>query len=308
VSLAPSSPTTDQALTATATKADADGDDVSLTFTWTVNGTLKRSFTSATALSDALDLSVAGNGDPGDVVRVEVVPNDGTASGAMAADQVTVGGGPTIYANDVFSRTVTNAWGTATAGGSYTLLGTAADYDVAAGVGTIVLPAAGANRSAALAGVSAANVDLTFRVATNKLSTGGGQFIYGVVRRVSATAEYRAKLRIAADGSIFLQAGSVAGNTETPLGTEIRVPGLLVTAGAFIHLRVQVSGANPTTIRMRAWADGSAEPASWQYTVTSSAAGLQVAGAVGVRAYVSGAVTNTPITLSVDDFRATSIP
>src|SRR4029077_30517 len=147
--------------------------------------------------------SAAGNGDPGDVVRVEVTPSDGTLSGSLAADQVTVAAsGPTIYADDAFGRTSTNTWGNATTGGTYTLQGTAADYDVAAGVGTMTFTAAGVNRSAILAGVSALDTDITFRAAINKKATGGAQFVYGIARRINAQTEYRAKLRLAANGSL----------------------------------------------------------------------------------------------------------
>ena len=64
VSLAPANPQTDATLTATATKADADGDAVGLTFVWTVNGTERRTFSSASALTDTFNLATAGNGDP----------------------------------------------------------------------------------------------------------------------------------------------------------------------------------------------------------------------------------------------------
>src|SRR5262249_31089420 len=90
VSLNTHTPETNDILTATATKTDADGDPVSLTFVWKVNGTVKRTFTSATALTDTFDLGVAGNGDGNDVVTVEVTPDDGLANGATASDTATV--------------------------------------------------------------------------------------------------------------------------------------------------------------------------------------------------------------------------
>jgi hypothetical protein len=43
-----------------------------------------------------------------------------------------------------------------------------------------------------------------------------------------------------------------------------------------------------------AWADGSPEPNTWQYTATNSAAGLQSAAAAGLRAYLGSGVTNGP--------------
>ena len=42
------------------------------------------------SLTDTFDLSVAGNGDAGDVVSVEVTPNDGTVSGSLVSASQTV--------------------------------------------------------------------------------------------------------------------------------------------------------------------------------------------------------------------------
>ncbi len=94
VELSPASPRTNQTLTATVTRSDVDGDAVSLRYVWK-NGTMvvrdvtKSAGTSAD-LTDSLDLSVAGNGDKGDKITVEVTPNDGTANGAAASDFETV--------------------------------------------------------------------------------------------------------------------------------------------------------------------------------------------------------------------------
>src|SRR5205807_1969924 len=53
---------------------------------------------------------------------------------------------------------------------------------------------------------------------------------------------------------------------------------------AVVWLRVQFQGANPTTIRARAWLDGTTEPTSWLLNTTDSTAAEQAAGAIGVRA------------------------
>ena len=228
-------------------------------------------------------------------------PVSNTASATPSAPAVTV------YANDPFSRVSVNTWGNAGTGGAYTLQGTAADYDVTGSLGTILMSSASVNRSAVLTGVSARDVDLSLRVASDKAAAGGAQFVYGLLRRINSQTEYRAKLRFAVNGGVYVQASAVVGNVETPIGTEVQVPGLSRTPGGFIRLRAQVEGASPTTIRIRAWADGAAEPATWQYTATNSAASLQVAGAVGVRSYLSSSTTNAPVLFSFDDFRVTSI-
>lgn len=138
-----------------------------------------------------------------------MTPADDALSGSVVTAQVTVGGGgPTVYASDNFNRTVTNNWGSAQTGGAYTLQGTAADYDVSGALGTISV-AADANRSAILATVSQQNVELSFRVASDKAAAGGSQFVYAIAQRINAQNEYRAKLRFAPDGSVFVQASSV---------------------------------------------------------------------------------------------------
>ena len=90
VGLSEHAPLPQDVLTATATKSDADGNPVSLTFVWTVNGTVERTFTSATALTDTFNLGTLGAGDVGDTVVVSVTPNDGILTGTAATDTATV--------------------------------------------------------------------------------------------------------------------------------------------------------------------------------------------------------------------------
>jgi hypothetical protein len=105
VTLSPAPPKTNDTLTATATKNDADGQAVSLTYVWKVNGATKRTFTSATALTDTFNLATAGNGDRGDVIRVEVTPSDGITDGGTASDQVTVANSAPVFSQDLQDRT-----------------------------------------------------------------------------------------------------------------------------------------------------------------------------------------------------------
>jgi hypothetical protein len=89
-------PTTNQVITATATSSDADGDALTYTFTWKLNGGV-RSATSGPNASSLFDLSVAGNGDRGQTVSVEVRVSDGTLDSAVgSASAVVVNSSPTI--------------------------------------------------------------------------------------------------------------------------------------------------------------------------------------------------------------------
>jgi hypothetical protein len=211
----------------------------------------------------------------------------------------------TTYVDDTFGRTSTNTWGSAPVGGLYALSGTAADYDVSGGFGTILLPSAGASRSALLT-PSATDVDVSFRVRTDKVAVGSSQFIYAVVRR-NGNNEYRVKLRLAPGGAVFASASTVINNAEVNISAEVQVPGLTHAPNAIMRFRAQVSGANPTTLRIRAWADAAAEPTTWHYSATNSNAALQGAGSMGLRAYIASATTNAPVLISFDDLRYTSI-
>ena len=91
-------------------------------------------------------------------------------------------------------------------------------------------------------------------------------------------------------------------------GPEVRVRGLRHAAGRFIRLRAQVEGASPTTIRIKAWAEGTPEPPDWQFVTTDGAEVLQAAGAVGVQAFLSFGGTNAPVTFSFDDLLVATPP
>jgi hypothetical protein len=212
-----------------------------------------------------------------------------------------------VYVDDTFTRTVSNGWGSATpTGGAYTISGTAANFAVGAGVGTMTLPSAGVTRSALVGTTSASDVDISLRFRTDKTAAGGNQFIYAVARR-NGTNEYRVKLRLASNGQVFASASMVVNNVESLIGSEVLVPGLTHTANTLIALHAQVSGSGPTTLRVRAWAAANPEPTTWQYTSTNSNAALQGAGLFGLRAYMSSSVTNAPVVVTFDDYRVTSL-
>ena len=109
---------TNDTLIATATKSDPNGYSVSLTYVWTVNGTVKQTDTT-TALTDTFNLSVAGNGNKGDVVVVSVTPNNGYLDGTTVTDSATVAdtapaatvslNSHTPRTNDVLTATATSS-------------------------------------------------------------------------------------------------------------------------------------------------------------------------------------------------------
>ena len=208
-----------------------------------------------------------------------------------------------LIAADTFDRIETDGWNNADTGGAYTLEGNSAAFSVGNGVGKIRLPSAGANRAAVLGSTHVADVDVKVRISADKMPAGGSYFAYVIARANGANA-YRPKLRLDANGNVLVHAGVVINGNETSLGSPVVVPGLAFTPGSYIWLRTQVVGSNPTTIRVRAWADGQSEPTGWQFVATNSAASLQVAGSIGLRAYLAAAVSNAAVTISFDDLEA----
>jgi CSLREA domain-containing protein len=209
-----------------------------------------------------------------------------------------------IVAQDGFARTIAGGWGAAAAGGPYALVGDAAAYAVADGWGTMRL-AAGATREGWLPSISALDVDMAARVRTDKAAAGGNAFAYLTGRRAANGDAYRAKVRMAPGGAVYVQAIRSVGGAESALGPEMLVPGLTHLAGAPIRVRATITGTYPTTVAIRAWAEGAAEPAAATATATDATGALQRAGAVGLRAYLGAAATNAPLTVGFGDWTVT---
>ncbi|POH58186.1 hypothetical protein CVS28_12085 [Arthrobacter glacialis] len=69
---------------------------------------------------------------------------------------------------------------------------------------------------------------------------------------------------------------------------------------------MQVTGTSPTTIRARVWEQGRPKPATWQRSITDTTAALQGPGSVGFASYLSGTANNAPLTVLLDNLKATT--
>jgi DNA-binding beta-propeller fold protein YncE len=106
VMLANGTPTTNATLTAASIALDPDNDPLSYTFTWKVNGVVRK-MTSGPSSSDAFDLGMAGNGDRGDQVSVELIASDGTLQSQTALASATVANSPPTAAVSLNTTTPT---------------------------------------------------------------------------------------------------------------------------------------------------------------------------------------------------------
>lgn len=233
-------------------------------------------------------------------VTLTVTDDDGATGIVTKNVSVTAPPANAILAADVFGRTLASSWGNADTGGAWSTTGTAANYGVGNGVGTMILGAPGITRSASLGGVTAAAADIQVKASMDKIGNGGGTFISVTGRRVGAD-DYRTKLKVSATGATTLYLTRIQGGVETIL-TTTAVSGLVLAAGEPVHLRMQVTGSGTTTLRAKVWRDGTVEPATWLLTATDNAASLQAAGTTGVLGYLSGSATNSPVTVRFDDY------
>lgn len=237
---------------------------------------------------------------PGSYTVTLTVTDDGGVTDSVAETVVVTEppAPPTGIAADAFSRTSASGWGTADIGGNWSIAGAATRYTVEGGLGRMNVNA-GQTLRANLTSATSDDVDLRVTFSTDKILTGGGEYVSAIGRHVGSL-DYRARVRLLADGTVLLQL--MQGGTQLQ---SLTVPGLTHAADVPLNLRLQVTGTSPTTIQAKLWPTSAAEPGAWQTSVTSSTAGLQTAGSIGLESFVSGSATNAPISTRFDNLIVT---
>jgi hypothetical protein len=214
--------------------------------------------------------------------------------------------GPVDFVVDNFGRTVSNGLGTADVGGAWSINGSAANFSVSGGAGAIASPSAGQTQSAWLGATTRSDTDMRFNLSLDKVPTGSGAYLDVVGRRVSTNNEYRARMVMASTGRITVQLTALKGTASAVgIATAVTLPTTITySAGSQLAVRMQVTGTNPTTVRLKVWPATQPEPTAWQTTATDTYAGLQTAGAVGLTTYLSGTVTNAPVVVRMSALSA----
>ncbi|MFD4420054.1 PKD domain-containing protein [Agromyces sp. NPDC058484] len=240
-------------------------------------------------------------------ITLTVTDDDGATATTTTAVTVTDPGGPVVLASDAFERGVVNGLGTADTGGHWTTTGSATAYSVTGGNARLRMATPGGTLNAYLDDVSQQSGDLRFSFLTDKAATGSGIFLSAIGRRVAVAGAYQAKIVLRSSGAVGISLVRVnaSGGGEVTLAPAINVPGLTYAAGDRLNLRLQAIGTSPTTLNLKVWKAGAAEPSAWQRTATDSTAGLQAPGSIGMRAYLSSSSTNAPVVASIDDLLLT---
>jgi PKD repeat protein len=230
-------------------------------------------------------------------ISLTVTDNLGATNTATTNVTAVAPPGLSVIARDAFSRTLAAGWGAAELGGNWTI-SSSTSMSVDGANGRIVSSAA-TGRTAFLRSVTTVNSDLLVTLSSDKIPLGGsGMYVYAYARQVAGGSDYRGVLHFVPDGRVGLRID----RGSSVIGPEMMVPGLRYTANMKLKLRVQAVGSSPSTVRVRAWPDGTAEPATWMVTTTDNATGVQSPGWAGLGTWLSGSATNAPVTLSIDEF------
>ncbi len=215
-------------------------------------------------------------------------------------------GGPETKATDAFGRQVIDGWASADIGGAYTIdLGSAADFDVASGVGTVAHPIEDTNHIASLA-QSIADGEMLLKVKTDKLAAGADQLTSACFRYQDASNHYLARLEFNPDQTLQLRARKRVAGVDSTIGLDV-TPSGTHAAGTFFWLRTRwdTSGTG-IRIRIKAWQDGSGEPATWQLDETDATASW-ASGTVAIRTVLTAGTSNEPVVFSVDSLTVSDI-
>ncbi len=238
----------------------------------------------------------------GTYTAVLTVTDDRGAT-ATATHQVTVVD-PTagFTARDRFARTTTNGLGTADLGGPWMLgYGSASSLSVTRGTASLVMPAPGVTTGAYLSGGATTAADTSVVLTTDR-KTDQNVFTTVIGRRVAKNAEYRGKVKLTPAGGVVVSLTKLPGTaTETVLVKDTTLSGVSWAPGSPLAVRLRATGTNPTTLALKVWPAGTAEPTAWSLAATDADPALQAAGTVGLTTYLSGTAATYPVSMLARD-------
>lgn len=199
-------------------------------------------------------ISGADHGDEQQLLRAWLAGTDATAaldgSGrtllARLHKKVVLEVPIVTYVSDTFTRTVVNNWGTADVGGVWTPTDTAANFDVANGVGTIVISSANNDLDAKLASVSYKDALHRLKFKADKLAVGAAQKLKLHFRK--GTNYYYVFVVINTNRTMQIQARKMVSAVDTGLGTLTTIPGLTYSANQYYNVKWRVRDLLPTAL------------------------------------------------------------
>jgi hypothetical protein len=195
---------------------------------------------------------------------------------------------------DAFGRTVASGWGTADSGQTWALTGSAADFAVGSGYGSVTQPTTGIAHLTAITAPSA-DVDLYVDVATDQLAAGASLFAGPTVRMNTNANFYMARVDFTTSAGIAVTLRKRVANVESQLAPYTSP--LTHVAGTFYRVRLQVIGSS---LRAKIWNATTREPETWHLQATDTA--LTAAATVGTRSFANTGSTAVNPQIRFDNF------
>ena len=232
------------------------------------------------------------------------LPPDDSASqrpnpSSIAATPAPSGPPRVVFARDRFERQSEHGWGAADFGGTYEQVAQGfSALEVAAGMGLVRVGRDG-HGVAMLSSAAATDVEAAVTVTLDTRPV--GHTAAGVALRVDEDSLYMAALQLDA-GRPFVVIQRWSGVDVTSIAGPIAVPGI-TNSLAPIRLRAEAFGSDPTTIRVKAWPAGEAEPDEWLASVIDWTGRLQRSGAVGM-SWLAATLADGGADLRFDNFQA----
>ena len=201
-------------------------------------------------------------------------------------------------ATDAFTRSVSNGWGTADAGGAWTNTnGAASEYAVTGTKGRHAVNALNSSRYTTLV-AAGADTDQVVTCQTPALATGASQFFGLVSRWTSVSDFYVARVTFTTAAAVRIELLESAAGVLTTLAGPTTVPDLTHVAATDFTVRFLTEG---TRLSAKVWLTSATEPSGWQITVTDAT--LTAAGSVGCRSTLAAGNTNTlPFNFDYDNY------
>lgn len=222
----------------------------------------------------------------------------------VGAKTVTVRGATRTFTEDKrpftdeFERVSDSGFTVSPGGGNWSQSGDIAQYTVSDGIGHISCATANASRHTTVVD-NLTDVDVTAKVTIATAPAGAASSIGLSFGYTDVNNHNRARLVVTTAGVIQLALEKEVAGTTTTLAPATQV-GTGFTDGQWWHIRAQRAGS---TVRCRAWLDGTPEPSAWLHTVTDTD---NPVGRVGFRALASTGSTGLPRVFQVDDLEVIS--
>jgi hypothetical protein len=211
----------------------------------------------------------------------------------LGGEEATVTG-ITGAVTDSFTRSVSNGWGTADTGQSWTTSGgSSSDYSVNGTQGVVALNTTDTSRWV-WAPLGTDDVDVTATVATDKLASGAPIQTGLAGRFTDLSNNYLTLFQFLESGStLFYLFKFVAGTGSIIANTD---PGITHVAGQRYAIRLSIKGS---ALKAKVWVASSPEPRNWTLRGTDTDL---VSGDVGVYHLLESGATNAPVTVTWDGF------